>query len=152
METSYYSYQRAENKAKVEQTIKRNTVSHSQSQSQPVTGSSILYQSLVDPVGGLASSQTCNHSVVPSADLLVNASMSKQAIIANSGKLESTPNRALKMTTVLGTTPLYDISAEGTRARMGLYGLIPRILIKHATSQISFAAFYTDSGNIETYK
>ncbi|ESU39339.1 Hypothetical protein DHA2_113662 [Giardia duodenalis] len=120
LETSYYSYQRAENKAKVEQTIKRNTVSHSQSQSQPVTGSSILYQSLVDPVGGLASSQTCNHSVVPSADLLVNASMSKQAIIANSGKLESTPNRALKMTTVLGTTPLYDISAEGTRARMGL--------------------------------
>lgn len=123
--TSYYSYQRAENKAKVEQTIRKNAVS--QSQSQPITGSSILYQSLVDPVGGLASSQTRNHGLALSSDslandpfLTVNASMSKQAIMATSEKLQSTPNRSLKMTHVLGTTPLYDISAEGARARMGL--------------------------------
>lgn len=127
LETSYYGYQRAENKAKVEQTIKRNAVSHSQSQAQPITGSSILYQSLVDPVGGLASSQTRSHGLTLSADALVsdpflaiNTSMSKQAIMAASGKFDNTPNRALKMTSVLGTTPLYDISAEGARARMGL--------------------------------
>ncbi|TNJ28392.1 hypothetical protein GMRT_12524 [Giardia muris] len=118
LSTSYYAYQRADQKSKVEKTIRSNKISN---QCAIVAGGNTGHQALVDPSGGNATMQLqtmAAERALENATTDLYLSSPRETARPVAGNPDSTPNRSLRMAKVLGSTPVYDMSHEGTTARI----------------------------------